>query len=76
MDTIFSQSFLRLYTLKILEMTVGRNKLSAKYRSADWDSLVGWWTSELVSWWESIALLTVAHPFAWRRQALLFRMTG
>lgn len=48
MDTIFSQSFLRLYTLKILEMTVGRNKLSAKYRSADRDSLVGWWTSELV----------------------------
>lgn len=35
MDNIFSQSFLRLYTLKILEMTLGRNKLSAKYRSAD-----------------------------------------
>ena len=28
----------------------GRGKLTAIYRSADGDSLVGWWTSELVSW--------------------------
>lgn len=47
MDTIFSQSFLHV-GFGDFSNDIGKGNLPAIYRSADWDSLVGWWTSELV----------------------------